>query len=342
MKSKRRITIRDVAAECGLALSTVSNALAGRAHVKEETRAQVREVAERLGYRASALARALRTQRSSFLGVLVPDIANPVIADFIRGIEDVASRDDYTILLSNTDGSEASQLRQIRFLLDRQVDGLILISQHCESYEIRSSLDAGLPFVLIQRRSQLFRDDYVGANNQGGVELGLRYLHSLGHRRIGFVRGPADSSTALERLESFEDAVHTFGLDADPDLLFAGDYSTDSGYRAMLHFNSLNPRPTAVFASNDVNALGLLDAADELGIKVPEHVSVLGWDDIAMAGLRRIALTTVHLPKREMGQAAAELLIKRIRSSRPASPREIIFNTHLVERASCAAPGNGI
>jgi LacI family transcriptional regulator len=338
VRTRKRVTIREVAAETGLALSTVSNALAGKAHVKQTTRDLVQAAAERLGYRASRLARALRSQRSSTIGVLVADIGNPASPDFVRGIEDVAIAADCNILLCNTDGIESKQISQMHALLDRQVDGMILISQHTEQPAVRALLDGGTPYVLIQRRSRLYRDDYVGSDNSGGIALCVRYIAGLGHRRIGFVRGPAESSTAVERLEAFEEAVQEFSLDDDPDLVFPGDYSSDAGYRATQHFFALARPPTAILASNDVNALGVLEAAHELRIDVPGALSVIGWDDIEVAALKRIDLTTLHLPKREMGRAAAELLMRSIRAKRRTTPREIIVPTRLVVRGSCAAP----
>lgn len=338
MRTRKRVTIREVAAETGLALSTVSNALAGKAHVKQTTRELVQAAAKRLGYRASTLARALRSQRSSTIGVLVADIGNPASPDFVRGIEDVAVEADCNILLCNTDGDETKQISQMHALLDRQVDGMILISQHTESAAVRALLDGGTPYVLIQRRSRLYRDDYVGSDNSGGIALCVRYIAGLGHRRVGFVRGPAESSTAIERLEAFEEAVQAFSLDDDPDLIFPGDYSAEAGYRATQHFFALARPPTAILASNDVNAFGVLEAAQDLGIDIPRDLSVMGWDDIEMAALKRIDLTTLYLPKREMGRAAAELLMRSIRAKRKTTPREIIVPTRLVVRGSCAAP----
>ncbi|WP_127142994.1 LacI family DNA-binding transcriptional regulator [Pelagibacterium montanilacus] len=338
MTNDRRITIRDVAEASGHAVSTVSNALADKRHVNEETRKHIQEIAKTLGYRPSTIARALRMQTSSTIGVLVADVANPASPEFIRGIDDVAQREGCNILLCNTDGDERRQIGQMQALLDRRVDGMILLSQHTESPEIRKLLDATGSFVLVQRRSHRFRDDYVGSDNMQGTRDSMNYLDSLGHRRIGFVTGPQQSSTAMERLEAYEQLVSELGLDADPELVFQGDYTIDSGIRAMHYFAGLSDRPTAIIASNDVNAIGLQDAAVELGLRIPEDFSLLGCDDIEIASLRRIDLTTLRLPKREMGAGAAELLIRRIRTKKTGTPREVIFPTHLTIRGSCAAP----
>ncbi|WP_137389522.1 LacI family DNA-binding transcriptional regulator [Rhodoligotrophos defluvii] len=336
MKDRKRVTIRDVANECGIALSTVSNALAGKQHVSEETRALVREAAERLGYRASAVARALRMQRSFTIGVLIADITNPAFPGFVRGVEDVAIREKCNLLLCNTDGEEEKQLWHMRALLDSQVDGMVLISQHVDTPRVRELLDSGTPFVLVQRRSARHQDDYVGSDNVSGITQAVEHLAGLGHKRIGFVRGPMDSSTAAERLESYKAAVRRLKLDRAPELIFNGDYNLPTGYDAGLHFLSLPERPTAIMASNDLNAMGVIEAAAELGIEVPSELSVVGLDDIQLASFRRIDLTTIHLQKRAMGAAAAEMLMKRIRNPRPSPAREQIFPTGLVVRGSTA------
>jgi LacI family transcriptional regulator len=339
MKHRTRITIRDVAKECGLALSTVSNALAGKQHVSEETRALVREASQRLGYRASAVARALRMQRSFTIGVLIADVANPAYPDFVRGVEDVAIREKCNVFLCNTDGIEEKQLWHMRALLDRQVDGMVLISQHTESPAVREILSGGTPFVLVQRRSLQHKDDYVGSNNSDGIIAAVEHLHGLGHTRIGLVRGPAGSTTAAERLAAYRDAVQRLKLDADPALVFNADYTVATGYQAGMYLLSLENRPTAIMASNDLNAMGVIEAALELDIDVPDQLSVVGLDDIVMASFRRINLTTIHLKKRDMGAAAAELLMKRIRAKRDFAARETIFPTSLVVRGTTAAPG---
>jgi len=319
----------------------VSNALADKRHVNDETREQIKKVAAELGYRPSTLARALRSRRSSTIGVLVSDISNPSTPEFVRGIDDVAVREGFTILLCNTDDEEARQIDLMSTLLDRQVDGMILISQYADSPEVRALLEGKTPFVLLQRRSHRYRDDYVGSDNHAGTQAILDYLHGLGHRRIGFVSGPSVSSTANERLDAFEAGIVRLGCDTDPNLIVRSDYTREAGYEAMHVLAGLDDLPTAVIASNDVNALGIQDAAAALGLRIPADLSLVGCDDIELAGLKRIDLTTLRLPKRDMGAAAAELLLRRIVSPRPGAPREVILPTRLTIRGSCAAPRTG-
>jgi len=338
MKKNSRITIRDVAKECGLALSTVSNALAGKQYVREPTRIKVEKAAERLGYRASALARALRMDRSFTIGVLVPDLINPAFPAYVRGVEDIAIREKCNLFLCNTDGEEAKQLWHMRGLLDRRVDGMVLIAQHVESPAVRALLAANTPFVLVQRRSSRFPDPYVGANNVDGIVAAVKHLYGLGHRRIALVKGPAESSTVAERLQAYKDYVRRLKIDGGSDLFYQGDYTVEAGYSAASHFLSLKSPPTAIIASNDVNAIGVLEAAAERGISVPAELSVVGTDDIQLASFRAFNLTTVHLQKRAMGMAAAEMLMNRIRTKRSQPAPQVIFPTHLVVRHTTAPP----
>jgi len=337
MAERKKVTIKDVAKVSGLALSTVSNALSGKQYVKEETRELVNETARKLGYRASAVARALRMQRSFTIGVLIADVANPSSADFVRGVEDVALREKCTMLLCNTDENEERQIQQMQALYDHQVDGMVLISQHCESPRIRTLLDHGTPYVLVQRRTEKWKDDYVGSDNREGIAEAIRHAHALGHRRVGFVTGPLESSSARERLETFRQESSRLRLSQSKSMIFEGRYTFDSGIEAAHYFTTMKTPPTCVLASSDMNALGFMQVALERGLRIPEDISVIGLDDIMLANLKSIDLTTIQLEKRDMGAAAAELLMKRIRQPSRAA-KEIILPTRLIVRGTTAAP----
>lgn len=338
--TRQRVSIRDVARESGVSLSTVSNALSGKDCVTEKTRQKIEEVARRLGYRASGVARALRYGRTFTIGVLMADVSNASMPDFLRGIEDVADREKCSLLLCNTDNLIEKQLAHMRVLLERQVDGLVLVSQHCDSPEIRQLLDAGTPSVLLQRRSPRYKDDYVGADNREGMLSAIDHLVALGHKRIGLMRGPVQSSTATEKLEAFREAVASRGLDPDPGLIVQGNYLVEGGYQAASRLMDLPKRPTAIIAANDMSAMGVLNAASERGLSIPRDLSLVGWDDVELASFPFIDLTTLHLPKREMGAAAATLLMERIHKKRRVKTKEVILPIELMVRGSTGpAPG---
>jgi LacI family transcriptional regulator len=338
-RARSRVTIKDIARECGVAPSTVSNALAGKSYVKPETRLAIENAAARQGYRASTIARALRTKRSFSVGVLLADIANPTFPEIVRGIEDALRESGCTLLLCNTDGSELRQAQYLRALQDRQVDGLILVSQHLETPEIQALLAHAPPTVLVHRRDRSRPKDYVGLDNAGGIEMALEHLRTLGHHRIAFMRGPAVSTAVAERVDAFHRYLRRHQLDPDPRLIVQADYSRDGGFTAGERLFALSERPTAVIASNDVAALGLMEAASRHGIRIPHDLSTIGFDDIFVAALDSIALTTIQQPKHEIGAAAAKLLLKRITSGKlNYRPKEVIFPAHLIIRGTTAPP----
>ena len=330
--NRRRVTIQDVARDTGLAFSTVSNALAGKSYVRPETRKIVMEAVERLGYRASTVARTMRLQRSFIVGVLIADVSNPSSADFVRGIEDVLSQGSCTMLLCNSDGDERKQLLHMQTLIDHQVDGIVMISQHCSSDAVKRLLSQSPPVVMVQRRGDAAYD-YVGSDNHFGIIDAMRHAHALDHRRVGFVRGPSDSSSAQERLSTFRQEAAKLGFDPDEDLIFPGEYTFESGLAAGAHFMRMNMRPTAVLCSSDMNAMGTMQYLMDSGLKIPDDMSIIGLDDITLANFRSINLTTIHLEKREIGAEAAKVLLNRI--SDPSMPsQEIILPTRLIVRGT--------
>ncbi|WP_158782375.1 LacI family DNA-binding transcriptional regulator [Pantoea sp. BAV 3049] len=328
------MSIFDVAREAGVALSTVSNALSGKDNVRESTRLRVQAAADRLGYRVSVVARSLRMQRTFTLGVLLADVANPSSPDFLRGIEDIADQEQCSLLVCNTDGQLDKQLAQMRVLLDRQVDGLVMLSQHCQQEEVRELLAGDTPYVLLQRRSTEHEDTYVGANNEEGIDAAVRHLVAFGHQRIGLIRGPADSSTADERYQAYLHALQRYQLAPAPDYVVQGDYHVRGGYQAAKRFFAMSPRPSAILAANDMSAIGVMNAAHEAGLKIPDDFSLIGLDDIEMASFSPINLTTIALQRREMGAAATTMLMKMIRQKSKPSPKKKIFPMKLIVRGS--------
>lgn len=339
MNGKRRVTIKDVARETGLAFSTVSNALAGKSNVRPATRQLVMETVERLGYRASAVARTMRLQKSSSVGVMIADVSNPSSADFVRGVEDVLNQQACTMLLCNTDGDEQRQLLHMQTLLDHHVDGIVMISQHCTSEAVKRALAAAPPVVMVQRRGD-GGFDYVGSDNQFGIIDAMRHVHALRHRRVGFVRGPSDSSSAQERLATFRQEARNLEFDQDEALIFPGEYTFEAGLAAAAHFIRMNPRPSAILCSSDINALGVMQYILSVGLRIPEDMSIVGLDDIALADFRTINLTTIHLEKREIGAEAAKALLRRI--AEPTLPvQDVILPTRLIVRGTTGVAHGG-
>ena len=329
--ARTRTTIKDVARACGVAPSTVSNALSARGYVRDETRAKVLDAAERLGYRASAVARGLRMQRSWSVGLLVADIANPWFPELVRGVEDVLWSAQINLVLCNTDYQPEKEDAYLRHLIDKQVDGLILASTGSESPAVPRLQAEGVPLVMLNRRHGTVATDYVGMDNRGGVAAAVAHLVELRHRRIGFIAGRTDSSAAQERKEGYLRAMAAHFGAAPQELIAQGDYSIVSGTDAARRLLALAAPPTAIVSANDFMAYGAIDAITEAGLAVPRDVSVTGFDDIFVSALPRIALTTVRPPTRKLGATAAELLLKQV--ARKGAEREsVILPSELVIR----------
>jgi DNA-binding LacI/PurR family transcriptional regulator len=331
------VTIKDVARACGVAPSTVSNALSGKGYVRRETCAQVVAAAARLGYRASSLARGLRLQRTWTVGVLLADIANPFFPDLVRGMEDVLWARHYNLMLCNTDYDKGKEAAYLRHLVDKRLDGLILASTAADSPEVTLLRERGVPFVMLNRRHRTLATDYVGIDNRRGTAAAVEHLAELGHNRIAFIRGPQDSSAAEDRLGGYQDEMRRRFAGCDEELIAPGDYSIEAGRRACIRFLALAPPPTAIVSANDFMAIGAMAVLRERNLAVPRDMSVTGFDDIYVAALPWIDLTTLRPHSRELGARCAEVLLARIDKT-ANGPADIVLSPTLVRRGTTAPP----
>lgn len=339
MASRRQpsVTIKDVAQACGVAPSTVSNALTGKGYVRPTTRDQVAAAAARLGYRASSLARGLRLQRTWTVGVLLADIANPFFPDLVRGMEDVLWGRHYNLMLCNTDYDKEKEAAYLRQLIDKRLDGVILASTAADSADVALLREHGVPFVMLNRRHRTLATDYVGIDNRQGTATAVQHLADLGHRRISFIRGPWDSSAAEDRFSGYIDEMRRRFAVFDEQLVAPGDYSIAAGRRACTQFLALAEPPTAIVSANDFMAIGAMAVLRERGLAVPQDMSVTGFDDIYVAALPWIDLTTLNPHSRELGARCAEVLLARI--DRTAhGPADIVLPPTLIRRGSTAPP----
>lgn len=335
-RRQKRATIRDVANASGLALSTVSNALTNRRYVSDVTRLKVLKAATDVGYRASKIARSLRTHRTYSIGILVGDIANPFFPELVRGVEDVASTEGYNLILCNTDYREDKQRTYIEILRDQQVDGIVIASQIQKSDDILSMVEEGLPLVMINQRYPGTVTDYVGVDNISGMKETCEYLWGLGHRRIGFIQGRKGSTAAQDRYDGFVKAMESLAGGHDEKLVQPGDWSYTSGAKAARRMLAMVKRPTAIIGGNDLMALGAIEAIQEFGLRIPQDVSIIGIDDIFVSAMPWASLTTLRHPKWTVGATAAKVLISRI-NNRDAPISRIIIPTELVVRATSGA-----
>jgi LacI family transcriptional regulator len=339
--TRTRATIVDVAAEAGVHPSTVSRVLNGRTEstMLPATRQRVVAAADRLGYRPSAIARGLRLQQTLTLGMLVPDISNPFFSPIIKGAEEAALERGYNLILCNTEDDPTREATYLRLLHQRQVDGLLIASSQMADDTIAELREAEeLPFVLLNRATKCPDDLAVVVDNRAAAIAAVAHLAGLGHRRVGHIAGPQTTTTGLERLDGYREGVRLHGLASDPGLVVeAAAFTVEAGSRALATLLAVPDRPTAVFAANDLIAIGVLQGLRDLGVVVPRGISVVGFNDIPLAGFLEPALTTVRVPQFEMGGAGAHLLIDRLQG-RPIGNVRVTLPTELVIRSSTGAP----
>ena len=339
------VTLRDVARRSGVHPATASRALnpATRMLVSEETAGRVLSAAAALGYRPNTVARSLRTRRSHTIGVLIPDLTNPLFPPIVRGLEDRLAADGYVALIGNTDADDERELMVFELMRARHVDGFVLATATTHNRVLEEAAQAGLLVVLVNRLSEEFSFPSVSVDNERGIRLAVGHLAGLGHRRIAHVAGPQDTSTGRERLRGFERALADAGLTAGPSLItHAAAFAIEEGYRCTRELLSAGdggggPVCTAIAAGNDMLAIGCYKALEEAGLRCPEDVSVIGFNDMPFIDRLRPPLSTIAFPHYQVGTEAAQLLLERLAGDeRPV--RSLHLAPELVVRGSTAPP----
>jgi LacI family transcriptional regulator len=326
-------TIREVARKAGVAAITVSRVINRSGYVSEETRQRVEQAIAELDYVPNVLARGLRSSRTHTLGLLVTDITNAFWTTVARGAEDAAMRSGYSVFLCNTDESASKQEQYLRALLSHRVEGVIIAPASSDRGALAALERARLPFVIVDRRVPGVDADLVLGDSLGGARMLVEHLLARGHRRIAHIGGPAGVSTADDREQGYREALMAAGIEADPDLVQRGDYKLESGCRLMRELLERSPLPTAVFAANNVLAVGALAALHEQGLRVPEDVALACFDDLPQASLIDPFLTVAAQPAYDLGATALRLLLARLADPhRP--PETVVLPVQLLVRRS--------
>jgi LacI family transcriptional regulator len=302
--------------------------------VSEELRARVLEVMEELNYQPSAVARSLRRKETQTIGMMVPDSSNPFFAEVARGIEDTSFDQEYSVILCNSDGDMKKEQFYINVLVEKRVDGIIFVAAGGSAQHIRSLLERNMPLVVVDREIADVEVDSVLTDNLQGGYLATKHLIELGHRRIGCITGPSDLTPSAERVIGYERALMERNLAVNENLILKGDFQYESGYQAVREFLTMDEPPTAVFACNDLMAVGAISGVRENGGRVPEDLAIVGFDDVDLASFTNPPLTTIVQPKYEMGVLAAQMLMERIKD-KAMPPRRRLLKTTLVVRESC-------
>lgn len=331
-------TIYEIAEKLGVSTATVSRALNNKGYVRRELKEQILALAKEMGYVPNSLARGLVSGLTKVTALIVPDIANSFFALVARGVEDMAYEHGYSLIICNTDGLESKERKYVRIARERQVDGIIFIGSIASKAYLRDLVQAGVPIVIADRYVDGLNVDMVLNDNLKGAKDAVSHLIRLGHQAVATIRGPQDTKPGIDRYVGYVEAMQEHFLEILPEWVQDGDFKERSGYEAAKRLLALSERPTAIFASNDLMALGALTAIEEAGLRVPHDIAVVGYDDIPLASRVRPKLTTVAQPKYELGQRAMDRLIRRLSESGSESkPETMVLQPRLVIRDSSLA-----
>ena len=328
-----RVTIKDISRLSGISTSTISRVLTNNVHVSPETVRKVKEAADMLGYIPNGAARSLVNNRRNMIGLIVPELENPFYTEIIQGVEETAAGYGYGTILSchmgNTDSCDS-----IPKLLELGVDGIIHAGLLQEEDQIQYLCETNIPYVLLGRKLENAESSYVVCDDYGSSYKAAKYLIGLGHSEIVFIFGKQKSFSSHQKLNGYLDALRDSGIEKDECRIVKGNLSYDGAYRAVSQLLEEKVRFTAILGSNDMMAIGAMDALKHEGYRVPEDASVIGIDDIFWGKVSGIDLTTIHVPKYEMGCRCFEIL-KDLIQEPEAEEAHCVLEGKLVERKSC-------
>jgi LacI family transcriptional regulator len=332
-----KVTIIEVAAEAGVSFATVSRVINNDKHVRPETRERVLAAMQRLGFVANRQARSLAGGKSNTIGLLVPDLGTGYIGEIIRGIDTELSWNDIDLILYTTHRTATKESNYVANLARGMVDGLLLVLPRNPVDYIGTLTRRNFPFVLIDHQGTSENCSAVGATNWQGAYTATEYLISLGHQRIGFITGSMDLGCSEDRLKGYRSALRTYHLPEAPELVYEGTFFQPEGYAGACALLDLDDPPTAIFASNDVMAMGAMDAVRNRELRIPDDISIVGFDNIPQSAMVYPPLTTVQQPLEQMGRVAVQMLIGILKHAEKENSR-IELPTELIVRASTSSP----
>jgi len=335
-KWKKPLTINDIAKEAGVAKSTVSKVLNEQGGVSQKTREKVLKAIKRLNYHPSMIARSLKSRKTKAVGLILPNIINPFFPTILKGVEDTAIENGYVVVFCDSDDRKEKESLYFQIFENRWVDGIIfsgITGDEEEERYIRAIHEKGTPVVLIDREIEGYFTNVVMIDNKRAGFDATTHLLELGHKKIGHIAGPQNIKIFAKRLEGYKEALVKYGIDFNPQMVEEGDLSIESGSRAVRKLLKKKVTFTAIFASNDLMAIGCMKELQKNGLRVPQDVSIVGFDNIPLTSLVTPSLTTMAQPAYEMGAEAMNLLIKSI-ERKGALKSKIILPTELVVRES--------
>jgi DNA-binding LacI/PurR family transcriptional regulator len=334
------MNIAEVARRAKVSTATVSRTINHSDSVMPETAEKVRRVIRLVGYHPNTNARALASGKSNLLGLIISDIANPFFPELVKSFEERGLQHGLEVLVANTSYDPERMVHCVRRLMERKVDGVAIMTSEMDKRLISSMVRRNIPIVFLDTGKVRDLISNIKVNYGAGIREAVDHLYQLGHRRIGFLSGPSNLRSAMTRRSAFLKWLDHYGLLRDERLIETGNHKIDGGDAAMGRLLKISPRPSAIVASNDMTAFGALRAISGAGLRVPDDISVVGFDDIELCQVTQPPLTTIRLSRRELGERAFEALFTVLRGTSKAG-REYLVNTHLIVRnstATCSAP----
>ncbi|HPK15967.1 MAG: HTH-type transcriptional regulator DegA [Firmicutes bacterium ADurb.Bin248] len=334
----KNVTIKDIAKVAGVSYATVSRALSGSSEIGAETRERVLRICREMGYTTNYVARSMVMRRTKLIGLIVANIDNPFMSELAYHIEIRAREQGYNLMLCNSSHDLELERQVFTLLVGRQVDGIILVPANSDSYENLKPYISKVPTVFMSENLRDLPESYISVDNYRGTRMGTEYLHALGHRDILYFGRRKNSVTHQLRAEGYIDACRE--LNMEPGFCNSGFSfsSIQTGYQLARHLFQKPLRQSAIFAATDSLALGVMEAAEEAGIRIPEDLSLIGFDNIMYSGLPRINLTTVEQPKKTMASMAVDVLLEKIGDASSGYSHRILMPS-LVERGTCRRVG---
>lgn len=329
-------TINDVAKKAGVSITTVSHVINDTRFVSKELREKVNQAIIDVGYYPNQLARGLRSGVTATIGLMIPDNSNPFFAEISKIIETVGFENGYSVILCNSSGDLKKEAAYIETLMSHQIDGIILISVNSTLENLNKIKERNIPFVVVDRDFPQYDGDTVLVNNELGGYLATKHLIDLGHQKIACIEGSSNLNPSSDRFKGYLRALEESNIPFNEQYLVRGDFEYQSGEAAFEELCSLKVRPTAIFACNDMMAIGALRRAKSLKVHIPEDISLVGFDNISFASAVSPSLTTISQPIQELSRQAVSILINKIQNRDDVQPaKKILLDPELVIRESC-------
>lgn len=329
-------TVADVAKKAGVSVSTAARVLSGNGYAADSTRRLVLDAAAELGYVPNQIARSLRTRQTRLIGLLIGDVENVFYSVIAKNVESVAKDAGYHVVLCNSDDDARNEREYLKLLEGMHVDALIVTPTSKNRRDLRRLAEKGIVIVQVDRRVERLAADAILIGNDAGAMSAVTHLLDAGHTRIGILTGELDVATAGQRLAGYRQALHDRGVPVREALIKSGSFHREHAIEAATELIGARPAPTAIFAANNILAEAILIALDQQGLRVPQDMSVVAFDDVQWMSLVEPPVTAVRQPVSDMARSAAELAVRRLREKRRSQPSTVVFGTELIERSSVA------